>query len=365
MSIGKQIIDVLFTPTARLLIPALLLGFVGSMGYCMPMNDGLSLGLELAQPQSLQPTSNTPAIEQILADNIGGEFSLTEQVLGAVSKLLETFALQQLNQADLAQAGHEISSWLAAHGSSVAQNPLLASKMGELEFIFGTFGGPLMQLIRRIITERPAQANSLGDLAFRCEQRPQEIQQLNELASKSSIYRILMDVFSNELYAHCLRRKMATLRLNHVEPPAVLRQLVDVYLELPLDVSGSGASNFRLTDRTRADHVNRMYAEYGQNFQLERAVSQYGPVAQAANLVMLNGMGFGSTPNGMALAEQFKNECASYTSQLLQHWGNFDQVAAALSSETNNLVDFNNRFKLAHPHLIYASVCNQLTSRLT
>lgn len=353
--------------TFRSISLLLLLEFGASLNLVQAAGFDLNLALESAQPESLQQTSsNTPALERILADNYDGEFAMTEQTLGSVTKLLESFAHEQgLNQADLMK-GQEISRWLASRGTSASQNPLLAHQASELDLVFGTFWTPFMHLVQRIITFRPDQL-SMKDLAFRCEQRASEIQALNELASKSSLYRVMLDVFNTDLYTHCLRRKLATLRLHHVEPPTELRQLVDVYIELPLDTAGSGSTNFKLTNQARANHVNRVYADCGQNFNLERAIERYGPIENAAQLVLTSQMSFGGVDINYAqnLAARFKEQCARYTTELLHYWANFDQIAATLSSDTNNLADLNERLKYVEPHLIYASVCNQLLHKLT
>lgn len=340
---------------------------------CLPTQGatGLSLGLfELAQPESLQQTSNTPALERILADNFDGEFASTENALTSINDILESFAVKErLDKNNLTQ-GHEITHWLISSATSGQHEAAAAAAAANyqataLDYMYGTFWSQFFPLIKRIITERPAGASSMRDLAFRCEFRAQEIQSLNERATKSALYRILLDVFYTELYTHCLRRKMATLRLEHVEPPVLLRQLVDAYLELPLNVVAAGGANFRLTDSAKANFVGLTYANHGQAFDLQRAISHYGPIERAVQLVLLtNNMSLGGVDEiqAKALATKFRGECSSYTSDLLQYWANFDQVAALLSSETNNLTDFNNRIKYALPHLIYASVCNQLLS---
>lgn len=84
----------------------------------------------------------------------------------------------------------------------------------ELDFIYNNFWVQFSQLLHKIISERPANLRE-ASLDFRCS-KYNEINAPKELGSSSPIYRLILDIFSTELYTHCLIRKLAIFKIYQI-----------------------------------------------------------------------------------------------------------------------------------------------------
>lgn len=336
-----------------------------------PIN-GLSLDLTLGSPG--METKALPAgaldlnemqsavIGKIMQDDITGDFQLTEIVINHLASELNNFALREKIESEKASGGiHAISAWLtsSSSGSSINNNPMIKRMAEELDHLYSSYWSQFHPLLNEIITVRPA---NLGrtDLAFRCE-RYEELKNLAQLASTSSFYRMTVDTFSMELYTHCLRRKLALLQMENIEPTAILRQFVDIYLDLPptnnqLELSNNNNHNY---------DQRQLQAGMGLNFNLQRSIAKFGNLESAASLVadVRSFMSSERSSSDIAmLVGKFREDCRQYTGQLAQVWSTFDEMAILFSSPMSNLADFNAKIKLVVPQLAYGSICNQLAN---
>lgn len=294
---------------------------------------GLSSQHELQQPQQEYP--GLPMMDQIMSDEYMSDFGLTEQTIGLLGSSLEEFV--RVKQ---------------VAGKQRSDNPLINHFAIEFEYIHGSFWGQFQPLIQYIIQERP---NNLGnmDLAFRCE-RYQELELLKGLAQTSSIYSLIVDTFSIELYTHCLKRKLAMVKLHQVRPSSILRQFVDIYLDLPVDKQARRELRKQMIDSI----------DSGLAYKLSAAnlLERHGRPESVANLVLDTESSFqlGAEAQDDRLVGKFKLDCEQHTSQIGLIWMSFDQLANFLSSASNNLANFNDGIKLVAPQLMYAATCGHL-----
>lgn len=326
--------------------------------------DDLSLSLSAGSASSAAEGSmdmggeDTSAImSRIMADDCNDEFSSTLQTLDYVDNSLQQFALGLQLDPSKASLGNFISAWLTsvAGGQPVVQpDQLVVRVAGEFDYIYSTFWTQFKLNIIRMIAERPPDLNN-HDLAFRCE-RYTELVGLQEMAQKSTLYRIILDIFSSEFYTHCLTRKLAIIKLNNIKPSAILQQFVDIYLDVPTHLSNSRSKAARLREE-------QTKAGLALNFNLQRSLALHGPLESAAELVFDTNSALSlslSQPSSADLVRRFKSDCEQHSKQLVEVWGDFDALASYLSSPMNDLAAFNARTKNAAPQLVYGALCGQL-----
>jgi len=299
---------------------------------------------------------SSAALQRIFNDEIANDFSQTEQAIAFIENALREFGKIEHLSSEEVSAGNLISRWLDK--STGGQISSLASKQmaEELSYLYATFWTKFRHLIQTIVKEQPRNLG-IKDLAFRCE-RTDELSSLKQIASFSSLYGMTLDIFSSELYVHCLTRKLALIKHFHIEPSPILRQFVDIYLDLPPNYS---------TTATFSDSRQRILAQLQTNsaliFNPSTSVTKHGTLEAASELV-LDPSSTLSTGNGqhnsVNLIAKFKRDCQQLTDYLSQVWSNFDELAAFLSSPFNDLVEFGARVKLAAPQLYYGSVCMKL-----
>lgn len=334
-----------------------------------------SLTLSLSNLSQHQPArhSSTEIMNRIMSDDYALEFSQTITAIQFVTDSLVKFAeREQINPTD--QAGNEnlITNWLK-HQTSISRQqqqlnhavesdhhigsiaPNVERIANELDFIYGNFWTRFRQLMLRVIEERPMNGINNINLAFRCE-RYQELNALVELASVSSIYRLILDTFSNELYTHCLIRKLAQLKLYQIKPSSILRQFVDIYLDLPA-INQVGAIQERA--------LMQFQLARGLNFDLKFSFARHGPLTKVAELVLdehsaLKLNNSKSSDDNYRLVQRFSQDCHKYRSDLGKIWSTFDEMASFLSSPSNDLSNFNHLVKLVAPQLVYGTVCGLL-----
>lgn len=317
------------------------------------------LSLSLSGSRGRQQSSVVPQVDhsviinKILNDDYSGEFDLTAKAIELVTNSLEQFAFKEQLNSDHLPNGQVISNWLMSHNTRADKNPLLKRMSEELDYIYGNFWTQFKRLIQEIIEHRPT---NLGfkDLAFRCE-KYNELKDLRQLVSNSPLYSLIMDTFSTELYTHCLMRKLAMIKIHHVQPSSVVRQFVDIYLGFPPELKGA-------TNEFRQLALKQWQVNLGVKFNLEQSLALHGPLESVVGLVLdaPSGLSIGSKADTRLTIQRFKQDCLRHINELTQLWASFDDMAAFLSSPTNDLSSFNGAVKLAAPQLVYGAICGQL-----
>lgn len=323
------------------------------------LNLSLSLGGGTTALESTSECSKN-LLSKIMLDDVEDEFKLTQETLKFVSDNLRSFANQEGISTAEGQS-NSVSLWLAnlvrgqAQSLAQFQGTPLEKLTVELDFVYGNYWNAFGNLINKIITENPSRnqinPSQIGNnnLSFRCE-RVDEMKQLRELSSKSSLYFYIFEIFSNELYSHCLRRKLAMIKLNALRPASIVRQFVELYLDVPVKYSQALIMNQMSSD----EMTNEIISGLALSFNLEESIKRHGLPRDNTNLIL------DSDTNQTHLLEKFKSECQQHLLALSQYWTNFDSLAAFLSSPTNNLAEFNEKIKLVSPQLVYAKICSQL-----
>lgn len=318
-------------------------------------------------------------IKKILRYDYSGEFSITELAISSVRKLLEEFG--QKEQLDTSAVNeNKVSQWLVretnknnhATGQQVINfNPMLEQTARELDLVYQTFWTQFIPIIESIVMRRPQESSSLVNLAFSCESFD-ELKALRQSASVSSIYGLFFDIFSTELYTHCLTRRMAIINLNGIKPTPIVRQFVEIYMDLSptnqyqAQFGGSGSTSAVASRSLQAQE--KLMSELRSSdtissFNLKQSLLKHGPLEVAAEFVFDPSSGLallGHKPDNKALVEKFKLECHMHIQQLQKAWSTTDELAALLSTSSNNLFAFNTRLKLLAPQLVYGSICAQL-----
>lgn len=354
---------------------------ISSEVYANPLSlnglpsDFLSLGAgkTMQQQQQIAPTLAHPdpssdALRKIMSDDYSGEFAFTEAAVEYLEHTLTDFARREHLDDHVVNGGHAASWWLAREASNNGRssvrsgNGALDRVASELDYMFANFWTQFKPLLHRIVTERPANLENT-DRAFRC-QRYDEIKKLKEFQSVSPVFGMLVDTFSIELYNHCLVRKLAMIKLNNVQPLSIVRQFVDIYLDLPTRyaVQQNNPSMMEM-NKPRDSSDAQLLAGSALRFNLQNAISAHGPLESAAGLIFdPRALGYSLDKNSAAkeLVAQFKQGCHQHIEQLGKIWSDFDHVAKFLSSPMINLADFNSRIKFVVPRLVYGSICAQL-----
>jgi hypothetical protein len=310
----------------------------------------LSLGLtngggELHQAH-LSQQQISGRVQQIMNDEYQNDFRLSISLLNQFSAGLSEFIKAEHLDGKVQEGPNVIKSWAAAKGATNR------AVVNELDFIVGTFWSQFQPLIKTIIAQRP-QGLSQADLDFRCIRRTNELGDLMALGAQSSLYSIFMDTFLSEFYVHCLYRKLALLKINNIAPTPLVKQFVDIYLNLPAQSSGMGVQE------STTDH---MLVSRAAGFSLQKALAT-GPLSAAAALVV-DPRTFLSTTNDQnkvhQMVQEFERDCNIYNSQLGSVWRDYDDFTKALSTQTTNLENFNQQIKFACPQLVYGLICGQL-----
>lgn len=325
--------------------------------------DGLSLSLSDygEKPQKVESNAPTKTMQRIMNDDVKEDFTLTESMINYMTTTLEQFANAEQVINNNNNGEHPISEWLMSKNSPSSSSPSSSSPAlilnqniaQELDFVFINFWSKFKPLVEKIVTERPAQLGP-RDVDFRCK-KTQEFAMLKEFKERSSLLSMFVDTFFSELYTHCLLRKLALIVIDQVNPSPVVKQFVDVYLEMPMIVANNEQSR---------QQMNNILVTKALNFNLPIAHSRIGPLQAAAELTFDSRGGLSMQTNKDQLVNQFRQECGQLGERLNQIWAEMDSFAHYLSSRMNDLTAFSERVKLASPQLIYGVICGQLSSQL-
>lgn len=292
-------------------------------------------GNQLAEPAGQQSELMT----QIIQDHYNKDFEHSINALNTLDAELTKFLK---DQEMLGGAGKKSNLAQINGGSKMS----VLSK--EFDFIKAYFWNTFRKIVVGIIEQRPV--NFVSNLDFRCKLSP-DLENLKQMSLHSSLLNVYLDIFFPELYTHCLTRKLAMIKLNRVRPSPVLKQFVEIYLDLPASI-GSIRGNSRV--------FSELFARYAINFNLETALARHGTLSKVADQVLGPMTALG---NNEELVRQFKIDCKAYTDALIVIWGELDTISSNLSTGTNNLLNLNNHVKFVAPQLVYGSVCNQLMAR--
>lgn len=328
------------------------LALAGPAGF--DLNDDLSLDLSLHSNMDTAPSSkvlDSQLVKQALADDISNDFKATEFALAELEKHIhQLYGRLQMGEGGLLQA-----KLVQLGGTKEMLSSFGAQLIEELDLIANTYFPTFKQQLVGIITDRPQNLQP-KDMAYRCT-RINDINNLRKLGWSSQLYQLILDVFFSELYAHCLTRRLVLLEVNQVNPSSLVRQFVDIYLDLPPSASLKASPV----------SIDRILGGASVNFNLPEALRKHGPLQSVSQYVIdpkaSLGMGLDSAHSNSAdLVQRFKVECRHYLEQLQVHWTDFDQIAHKFTTPMNNLMQWNDQVKLLIPGLVYGSICNQLAS---
>ena len=319
--------------------------------------DDLLIGLATNVPASQRVAvaheqQMSTRMEQIMSDRYEDDFALSINLLNLFTTSLEDFVRDEQLVAAVSQAHPQpISAWATTKG--IARGTIVK----ELDQIVATYWTRFKPLIETIIAQRPPNLGP-NDLDFRCTKRLPELGDMMALGAQSSLYSIYLDTFYSELFVHCLFRKLALIRNNKIVPTPLLKQFVDIYLELPA------------VDPIRPDSghskemaIKQLLAGRGFSFNMNTALARVGPLSSAAELVVDPRTFLSSKPDAKQvdqLVREFERDCQTHVSQLVAIWGDFDDFIRAISTDTTNLEDVNTRIKFLAPQLVYGTICGQL-----
>lgn len=320
--------------------------------------DGLSLGLSMGSPaeQQQQPPAPLAAtrsrlVEQMLADEQLGEFQLTSEALSQLRSILDEFATrEQLTDT----VSSPLNTWAATRGLQLDQTRL-GPMAAELDFLLLHFWTELKPLVE-MFTGGRIQSVKSDELDFRCRQGA-ELTRLKALGEQSALVRMLLDTFFSELHSHCLLRKLAMIKLHNIQPSALVKQFVEIYLDLP-----TGRHSGQAT-REELEAINsKLLGGMATHFQLAESFVRHGPLEAAAKLVFdpRTALLMGGAGAMEDLVRQFRADCQSYSIALGNIWTNFDSVAEFFTSPMSDIATYNEQVKLVAPQLVYSSICNQL-----
>lgn len=217
----------------------------------------------------------------------------------------------------------------------------LSNMAKELEFISSNLWSNFKSTLISILENRPANLD-ITQLAFRCE-KLQELTNLLHLSSQSKVFQLLTETFASELYTHCLKRKLALIKIFNLRPSSVVKQVVEIYLKPP----------------------GQPYSQQGISavgFNLQASLAMHGPLDRVA-LQVLGSLNSLSPNYHSELVSKFKRDCGAHITSLNGLWTSLDSLASLMSSPMTDLVSFNNQIKLIAPQLIFATVCSQLASQ--
>lgn len=303
--------------------------------------------------------SSSGIMRQILSDDYSGDFRQTTEAVQSINASLEKFAkLIGINPQNVLSNTKLVTHWLdyktLTSQQYYSRNPIIEQVANELDFIYSNFWAQFSQLLHKIISEHPANLSE-ASLDFRCS-RYNEINALKELSLSSPIYRLVLDIFSTELYTHCLIRKLAIFKIYQIKPTSILRQFVDIYLDLP-PINHKGEVQERV--------LEKLHSINGTSFNLEQNIKKHGPLKKVAELVFDEHSSFlfsgsKSIEDIKRLVERFKQDCRKHRSDLGRVWHTFDELASYLSSPLNDLKSFNEAIKLSAPQFIYGTICGHL-----
>lgn len=337
------------------LIIAALSMTISQSGTCLssPVHSYLTLGNPtMGGVNSDSGQIQTKLMEQIMSNDVSNDFELSISTLNRMAASLEAFVKREQIAGLVGSHGDLMSLWSSNKGGSS-----LGSLVTEFDLIMSTFWTKFRPLIEMIITQRPSQLGQ-DDLDFRCR-RVNELRQLREMSAQSSIYSMYLDIFHSDIYLHCLQRKLALIKSNRVSPSGLLKQFVDIYLDLPTSRDPMRAASKELQEQA----THQILAGHAINFKLETALARHGPLSVAAKLVFDPRTALSLAPDSDNVAELlrgFESDCLSYNTALAQIWGEFDAFASSLSTQTCNLMHIAENVKLVAPQLVYGSICGQL-----
>lgn len=307
-------------------------------------DDMLTLSLGSNQPV------RSSVLDEILQDQYADDFKVSQQVLIFTESALKQFASSQgLSPTGMPGAGM-ISEWLK--GKQAPNQHLdeqTARIVSELDFVFANFWTHFKPLMMSIVENKPGNLD-VTQLAFRCD-RTVELTHLLQLSSQSVLFKTILDSFSSELYTHCIKRKLALIKIFNLKPSSIVRQFVDIYLSRPSSEPPNlhGLQGRAITDR-------------GLKFDLQESLARHGPIEQVAALV-IGSLSSPSLDHYKKLAETFVRDCRDHAMRLGQIWAPLDSIATFMSSSMINLIEFNMQVKLTATQLMYASICSQLVGR--
>lgn len=286
-------------------------------------------------------------MEEIKSDRYDVDFALSLNLLKFITTSLEVFIRGENLQSVVHEGPNVISSWAARNG---ATNHAI---IGELDLIVASLWSRFKPLVETIITERPPNLG-LDDLDFRCTRRIIELGELKALGTKSALYSIYLDTFYSEFYFHCLLRKLALIKLKGIAPTPLVKQFVDIYLNLPaLDPTKFTTKEaYELT-------INELLVNRAGQFNLQRVYMDNGPLSAAARLIVDPRISLSLAPNDvqtLQIIQEFERDCR----QLTAIWSDFDDFVRALATDTSTIESLNSKIKFAVPQLIYGTICSLL-----
>lgn len=330
-----------------LLLCSASVAFAGSLGGA-----DLALGMAVGSPGAPATTAhNSKLMEIIMNDQFEHDFELSIAAMNQLSAELSQFVQDEHMAEHVALQPNLMSAWAKSKGATQQMESIVS----EFDFVLPTFWSKFKPLIERIVTERPSNLGP-NDLDFRCR-RTDELKALKEMSARSSLYSMYLDTFNSELHLHCLLRKLALIKNNHVAPSPLVKQFVDIYMDLP--TSRQPSASKELQDQA----AHQILAGQAFNFNLETARAQHGSLSVAADLVFDPRTALSMSPDANNLdkiVQEFQQDCQSHSAALSAIWGDFDTLTSYLSTQTSNLVDLNEKVKLAAPQLVYGSICVQL-----
>lgn len=315
------------------------------------LNEDMSLDLSLQGELDSTPANKVPEsvlVNQVLIEDVSDDFKATEYALIELEKRIQDL-YQRLQIGPATQLAHKFRQL----GQPIeTMNKLTVQVIEEINLIANTYFTTFKPQVVGIITERPPNLQPT-DLAFRCT-RINDINNLKKFGSASQLYQITLDVFFSELYSHCLIRRLVLLEINNVQPSSLVRQFVDIYLDLP-------------PVKFNPPSIDRILNGASVNFKLPEALRKHGPLTSVSQYIIDPKASLVMSPDGslstrQELVSRFKGECRLYLKQLQTYWTDFDQVAHLFTSPMNNLSLWNDQIKQLVPRLVYGSICNQLAS---
>lgn len=130
---------------------------------------------------------------------------------------------------------------------------------------------------------------------------------------------MILDIFSTELYTHCLIRKLAIFKIYQIKPSPILGQFVDIHLDLaPTNRVGEAQ------ERKRERVLTKLHSIDGMNFNLKQNIKKHGPLEKVAELVFDEHSSFLKCMEDIKkLVERFREDCRKHNGEfgaLLMSW---------------------------------------------